>query len=145
MRDYFEFKGVKYGIGTIVKVPNTLDLRWLSKDEIIEEAEFVGHSTFVFTKNRRWYINLYESGGHFTGKYESYIEIIRPIYYQEPAPPKPPNMFIRTGSGSWDAHNEVCMGLIWYIAIMLLATIFKARIGIWILATIVYFSWKSKK
>lgn len=144
MKYYFEFQGDKYGVGTIVKIPRTLDLRWLPKDKIIEEARFVGNSCFEFT-HRLGSINLYESSGHLSGKYESYIEIVQPIYYQEPEPPQPQNIFIRTKSGSWDAHNDVCIGLIWYIAIMLFATIFKARIGIWILATIVYFSWKSKK
>ena len=142
MSDYFVFKGVKYGIGTIVKVPFTRDLRWLPREEIMKEARFGGRGIFEFT-NSRGCITLYEQ--HLSGKYEEYIEIISPVYYQEPEPLNPPNIFFRTGSGSWDAHNDVCMGFIWYVAIMLLAIIFEARVVIWIFATIVYFSWKSKK
>ena len=144
MKDYFEFRGVKYGVGTVVKVPNTLDLRWLAKEQIVEEAIFVGSSCFDFT-NRFGWINLYESSGHLSGKYESYIEIIQPVYYKDPGPPKQQNIFFRTRSGSWEAHNEVLTGFVWYIAVMLLAMIFKDAIGIWILATVVYFSWKGKK
>ena len=144
MKQYFEFKGVQYGVGTVAKVPRILDTRWLSREQIMEEAEFVGGSVFVF-KNVNGSINLYESSGHLSGKYEQYIEIIKPIYYQEPAPPPQQNIFLRTKSGSWDAYNEVCVGLIWYIAIMLFATMFNARLLIWVIATIVYFSWKSKK
>jgi hypothetical protein len=142
MIQYFEFKGVKYGVGTIVKVPTTKDLRWLPKEQIMQEAVFTGGAQFVFT-HLSGSISLYEE--NFIGKYEQYIEIIKPIYYQNPAPLKPQNIFTQTGSGSWDAHNEVCMGFIWYIAVMLIAIIFKARVGIWILATIVYFLWKAKK
>ena len=144
VRQYFEFKGVKYGVGTIAKVPRMLDTRWLSRDKIMEEAEFVGGACFVF-KNLNGSINLYESSGHFSGKYEKYIEIIKPIYYHDSKPLESQNIFFRTSSGSWEAHNEVCVGLTWYIAIMLLAVIFKDRLIIWIITTIVFFLWKSKK
>lgn len=144
VKQYFEFQGVKYGVGTIAKVPRMLKVGLLSREQIMEEAEFVGGACFVF-KNLNGSINLYESSGHMSGKYEQYIEIVNPVYYQEPDPPQPPNIFFRTGSGSWDAHNEVCVGFVWYIAVMLLAVIFKDRLAIWALATIVYFLWKSKK
>ena len=144
MKYYFEFKGVKYGIGTIVKVPSTLELRWRPRDEIMETARFGGNSCFEFM-HKQGAIKLYESSGHLSGKYEDYIEIIEPIYYQEPEPPEPQNIFFRTKSGSWDAYNEVCVGFIWYVAVMLVATIFKDRVGIWTIATIIYFLWKSQK
>ena len=145
MKDYFEFKGIKYGIGTLVKVPRTVDLKYSSKEWLVVDSEFVGCSTFVFT-NLNGSVNLYESRGHFSGKYEQYIEIIKPVYYQESEPPPQlQNIFLRTKSGSCDAHYEVCIGFIWYIVIMLIACIFKDRIGIWALATIVFFLWKTKK
>lgn len=144
MKYYFEFQGVKYGIGTIVKVPNTLELRWLPRDKIMEEAKFVGGSCFEFV-HKFGSINLYESSGHLSGKYEDYIEIIEPVYYQGSDPPRPQNIFLRTRSGSWEAHNEVCVGLTWYIAIMLVACIFKDALAIWVIATIVFFLWKSNK
>ena len=142
VKQYFEFQGIKYGVGTIVEVPRMLDIRWIPREKIMEEAEFVGGSCFVF-KNLNGSINLYDN--HLSGKYEQYIKIIKPIYYIEPEPPKQQNIFFRTSSGSWDAHNEVCIGLVWYIAVMLLATIFKDRLAIWIFATLVFFLWKSKK
>jgi hypothetical protein len=144
VREYFEFKGIKYGIGTVVKVPLSTDLRWTTPGSHTYEAKFVGGGRFAFT-HLQGGISLYESRGHFSGKYEEYIEIVKPVYYQEPEPPRPQNMFFRTKSGTWDAHNEVCIGFIWYIAIMLLAVIFKDKIGIWIFATIVYFLWKANK
>ena len=147
MKQYFEFRDTRYGVGTIVNIPTTLDLYWLRrlpKEKTIRRARFVGGGRFIFEDSNST-ITLYESAEHFKGEYEPYIEIISPIHYQEPRASKSSNIFFRTGSGSWDAHNEVCIGFIWYIVIMLLATIFEARVGIWILATIVYFVWKSKK
>ena len=144
VKQYFEFKGVKYGIGTIVKVPIMLDLIMLPKEKIMTEAKFIGGAQFIF-KDIQGSINLYESAGHFSGKYEQYIEIIKPVYYQEPEPPKPENIFLRTESGSWDAYNDVSVGLIWYILIMMVGTLFNARLLIWIFATAYFFLWKSKK
>lgn len=139
---YFEFKGVKYGVGTIVNVPKWTEVWMFSKDDLITEAVFVGGGRFNFTKQSG---SVFLSGDKLKGKYEEYIEIINPVYYQEPDPPKPTNIFFRTGSGTWDAHNDVCIGFIWYIVAMLITMIFKERIGMWILETIIYFVWKSKK
>lgn len=142
MSDYFVFKGVKYGIGTIAKVPFTRDLRWLPREEIMKEARFGGRGIFEFT-NFSGSITLYEQ--HLIGKYEEYIEIVYPIYYQEPEPPKLQNIFLRTQSGSWEAHNDVCIGLVWYIVIMIGSCFLKERFLAWALATFVFFIWKSKK
>ena len=142
----FEFNGVEYGVGTIMKIPIT-NCRW--GEPLIEEVRFVGGSQFNFIRTNGAK-NLYDSffdgtDPHYHKTYINYIEVVKPVYYQEPEPPKPQNIFFSTASGSWDAHNQVCIGFIWYIVIMLLAIIFKARIAIWILATFVYFLWKSKK
>lgn len=143
VKQYFEFKGVKYGIGTTVKVPTYLDLIYLPKEKIMKEARFIGGGKFVF-KDIEHSINLYEDLG-LSGKYEEFIEIINPVYYQEPEPLEPQNVFTQTKSGSWNAHNKVCIGLAWYIFIMLLAIIFKDRLIIWVFTTIVFFVWKSKQ
>ena len=142
--EYFEFKGVKYGIGTVVKVPQDTDIRWIPKEKLVAEAVFVGGGYFKFTQYGNS-IFLSKSLGHFSGQYEEYIEIISPVYYQDPEQPGSQNIFFRTNSGTWDAHNEVCLGFVWYIAIMLLTVLFKERILLWVLETIIYFCWKSKK
>jgi hypothetical protein len=144
VKQYFEFKGVKYGVGTIAKIPLSRDLRWTSPETYTREAEFTGGGRFVFT-HQQGELYLFENNGHFSGKYEEYIKIIKPVYYEEPEPPKPQNVFLRTESGSWDAHNDVCVGLVWYIIIMIIGTMFNARLLIWIFATIGFFLWKSKK
>lgn len=144
VKQYFEFNGVKYGVGTIVKVPSVVGVRLLHNESPMVAAEFVGGACFVFC-NQNNYIHLYESSDYFSGEGKQSIEIIKPVYYQEPSAQNNTNIFIKTKSGSWDAHNDVCVGLVWYIAIMLLALIFKARLAIWLLTTIIYFSWKANK
>lgn len=134
--DYFEYKGVKYGIGTKVMVK---DLCWGET-----EATFYG-----------WWSNKGFDGPHILGNGlnvntidEKIIKIIEPVYWSPPElknDNQKSNIFIRTGSGSWQSHDEVCYGLIWYIVIMLIGSIFNDRWIIWIAATIIFFSWKHKK
>lgn len=144
LKQYFEFKGVKYGIGTVVKIPRFDDWRWIPREELIEEAVFVGGGYFKF-KESNYSAFLPHLDDRFTGKYADYIEIIEPVYYQEPEPPKKQNIFLRTKSGSWEAHNHVCVGLTLYIIVMVLACFLKSPAAIWVLATIIYFSWKANK
>lgn len=139
---YFEFEGVKYGIGTVVKIPYLCHGSLLSKDNPTKITTFVGGGYFQLS-DCYGYVFLNIEG--LNEKYKKYVEIIKPVYYQEPEPPKPQNIFLRTGSGSWDAYNDVCVGLIWYVIIMLVGTIFKDRLMIWIAATVIFFIWKSKK
>jgi hypothetical protein len=37
------------------------------------------------------------------------------------------------------------IGWVWYIFLMLVSTIFKDAVGMWILISVVFFSWRSKK
>ena len=74
------------------------------------------------------------------------IEIIEPVYYQNPPvdESKKANVFIRTGSGSAARDDDVFHGLLLYIVVMLGAIIFNDRWLIWISATIIYFGWLKK-
>lgn len=75
------------------------------------------------------------------------VEIIEPVYYKEPPidESKKANILVRTGSGSWDSHDDVFHGLLLYIVVMIGGIIFKDRWLIWIMATIIFFGWKAKK
>ena len=41
--------------------------------------------------------------------------------------------------------NGMALGWMWYIFLMAIATIFKDNIGLWILISVVFFSWRSNK
>lgn len=136
-KEYFEYKGVKYGIGT----------RVLAKDLCYgsSEAVFVGWKNFGSFKSDKPTMSRITVNDIDT----NIIKIIDPVYWAPPeeenAQEKKGNIFTRTGSGSWQSADEIAYGLIWYIVIMVVGTIFNDRWLIWIAATITFFTWKSKK
>ena len=129
------YKGVYYEIGTQVE----LKTKW---DGVVT-ATYAGYGEFkeIIKYSFDWALPP-----------ECYIvKIIRPVYYEPPQSSsnikkdKSVNIFLRSGSGSWASNDTIFYGLLWYIAIMLIGAIFKDRFFIWIISTIVFFSWKSQK
>lgn len=133
--DYFEYKGVKYGIGTKVIVD---DLCWGKTD-----ATFYGWQSYGSFQGSKFY-----GGISINDIDKKIIAIVEPVYWVPPESKndgKKSNIFTRTGSGSYQSDDEVTYGLIWYIVIMVIGAIFNDRWVIWIAATIIFFSWKNKK
>lgn len=134
--NYFEYKGVKYGIGTKV-------LAHRYRDEV--EMVFCGwqsYGSFCCGKD-----GLLCGGISVNDVATKIIKIIEPVYWTPPEQkrhPKKGNIFTRTGSGSYQHSDEVTAGLIWYIIVMVVACLFKNYWTIWIVATIIFFSWKNK-
>ena len=133
--DYFEYDGVKYGIGTKV----------LAKDLCYgsSEAVFTGwkrYGSFEGVQPTLSRITINDIDTHI-------IKIIEPVYWSPPEEKdgEKGNIFIRSGSGSRQSSDDIAYGLIWYIVIMLVGTIFNDRWLIWIAATIIFFTWKNKK
>ena len=65
------------------------------------------------------------------------IEIIDPVYCEEPQQQHQVN------SGVIPSINDVFVGWVWYLVIMVVGVIFKDRWAIWIFATIIFFTWKN--
>lgn len=130
--DRFIYNGVAYGIGTKVLVKNVFGL---------QEATFLGWGRYEGFVGENYHNSFRTDDCSFI------IKILEPVYYVEKEEPKgkPCSIWTRTGSGSWNSHDEVCAGLVIYILVMLVGTIFNARILIWIIATITFFGWKAKK
>lgn len=128
---YLFYKGTYYDVGTVVK----LRTKW-------------GKEIITTFRGGREYdgVSRYDFGS--LNPPETYIvEIIKPVYYEPPKrnPSKASSIWTRTGSGSSAASDEVVIGLIWYIVVMIVGTIFNDRLLIWTFATIAFFAWKSKK
>ena len=69
------------------------------------------------------------------------VMVLWPVYHNPEGTPVSPLEAIKMDN----AHNapvDTFAGTVIYILVMLIATIFKARVGIWIIASIIYFSWK---
>lgn len=133
---YFEYKGVKYGIGTTV----------LAKDNLGEDVEMVFCGWKDYGSFRRS-DDACCGGIRFNDINTKIIKIIDPIYWRSPEPKQHPpkgNIFTRTGSGSYQHSDDVVWGTIIYIAVMLVGSIFKDNWLIWIVATIIFFTWKRK-
>ena len=130
---YFEFNGKCYGIGTKV----------LLKDEFhgTGKAEVVGFNRLF----RPIYVGIepgfdYEISDVFSIPSSRILEIIEPV---EVFPKNNETLYCAPG---YPSQGEVQIGWVWYIAIMLLLSIFEDRIFGWCCVTLFFWMWlKTKK
>ena len=128
---YMKYNGTYYDVGTICKIKGR------------NGPKLVRFMGWHFNNNR---LNFELVDKNDYGLYDSYdragvmaycLEIVKPVYpnltpvasAKTENPNKPP---------SWDVE----VAWIWYIVIMAATIIFKDRIGLWILESIVFFGWK---
>ena len=138
-RNYFDFHGVRYGVGTIVK------LKWEQYGcrRNIERcngiAEFVGGMDSGYIKfNGIIPGEKYENCGiGWVAKPEDKIEeIIKPVYYDN----KPTWQIALENYNNTPklCRRDIAPGTILYIASILITVIFKDRIGLWLIETFLY-------
>lgn len=128
--EYFlRYKGLCYDVGTRLRFRNCTAPWAIVYEGTIEW--FSHNSAFIRLTNG--------------GQYELFttwpldnliLEIIHPVYYEEP--PKVP-----VRGGPLPPENDIFIGLVWYIVIMLVGAIFKDRLTIWVCATAYFFLWKN--
>ena len=138
-RNYFDFKGVRYGVGTIVK------LKWeqygcrRNIEKCNGMAEFIGGLDNGYIKfNGIVPGEEYDYCGiGWVAKPEDKIEdIIKPVYYEN----KP------TWQIALENYNktpkfcrpDIAPGTILYIAAVLVSAIFKGNVFLWIIETFFY-------
>lgn len=132
-RKYMKFKGVYYDVGTICKIKGR-------RGPII--VKFVGWKQGRFNQDFEpiectQSISMYDSYGR-VGVNDYCLEIVKPVY-----PPKESVIKMPVSRREKPYEWDVQVGWIWYIAIMLGTVIFKQRIGLWILESVVFFGWKN--
>jgi hypothetical protein len=126
--EYFlRYKGKCYDIGTKLKfkVPTSRSVKegsieWISHNKIY--IRLTDGSSWELSK--MWSLD------------NTIIEIVDPIYYEEP-----PSVY--THGKVYPSEEELFIGLVWYIVIMLLGFIFRDRWTIWIVATAIFLLWKN--
>ena len=137
-RNYFEYKGVRYGVGTVVKI------KWEpygSRREIERcggIAKFVSglDSGFLKFVGEPLYGYLPCNIAITTDPNDRIEEIITPVYYEyKPTWQIAIENYKKTPKV---ARPDIAPGTIIYIAVMLVGTIFKGNFIIWIIATIFY-------
>jgi hypothetical protein len=138
-RNYFDFKGKRYGIGTIVKIKH--GGMYTSKREIDRcngIAEFKEGLDSGYLK----FSGIIPPGTGYCGLLvygnpeDSIEEIIEPVYYEnKPTWKIAMDNYAKTPRSR---RADIAPGTIFYIAAMLVGAIFKGAIAIWVIATFVY-------
>ena len=137
-RNYFYYKGKCYGVGTVVKIKPETYGSGREIERCNGVAKFVGGLDSGYLK----FSGIVPPGDSYCGiaimtNPEDRIEkIIEPVYYE----------YKSTWQVALDNYKktpkncraDIAPGTIFYIVAMVVGTIFKARVGIWILATIIY-------
>ena len=137
-RNYFDFQGARYGVGTVVKIKPE---QYGSRCEIERcngIATFIGGLDSGYLK----FSGKVPQGDRYCGialfdKPDDRIEeIIEPVYYEnKPAWQIAMDNYKTTPK---NRRADISPGTVLYITSMLIGVMFKARIGIWIIATLFY-------
>jgi hypothetical protein len=129
----FVWKDKAYGIGTKFKIKN---------NNKIQVATFIG-DRIILDDGYPTYMSTVQS--------PHIIEILEPVYIilEDELPKSPKQKATIKDIIAHKPHpnniDEVFYGWWWYIAIMLIGTIFNDRWTIWIITTIIFFSWRYNK
>ena len=131
--EYFiRYKGLFYDVGTRLRFKAySYGYYWGIKEGEVEK--FIGTTAFIRGDDGVLY--EYSTTKWLVNFDKVIIEIIEPVYYDMERATNNNHNY----PSSWDAE----IGWIWYIIIMVVGSIFKARLMIWIFATAYFFLWKS--
>ena len=138
-KNYFDFEGKRYGVGTVVKIkPGGM---YTSQREI---ARCNGVAVFEWGNDHGWLsfqgvvaVGTSRCGLTIYGNPEdSIVEIIKPVYYEnKPAWQVAIDNYSKTPPAR---RADIAPGTIVYVAVMLVGSIFKGNWVIWIIATFFY-------
>lgn len=125
-QNYFVWNGVKYYTGTVIVIND------MGKPT---EASFVCYDKTY----SRYIYKIKECMHHVWPKQfeQSFIKVTDKV---------DKNVHIPVVKTLKDSQIDgLFLGWLWYIFLMVVATIFKGNIGFWILISYVFFSWRAKK
>ena len=129
--EYFiRYQGMCYDVGTKIKFKPSY---W--GEPLVGEIDLISHNIFYIrlADGSRWKLSKIHSLDN------TIVEILEPVYYKEP-----PMEYVRGIRGEvCPPEDEIFVGWVWYILIMVVGTIFKDRLTIWIFASAVFFLWKN--
>ena len=136
---YFEFKGARYPVGTVVRITEK-EMKRIGADSpyitILNHYENSNgtHSCLIMKSYDDWGITKSCEMNTFFSKFEDIVEEVVLL------PTK------QRGNRYKDTEVDAMLyGWIYYILVMLIATIFNGRIFIWIVASIIFWTWRKRK
>ena len=147
-RDYFVYNGITYQTGTALIVTNLMSTNHTNSLATFEffDTNTEEYQISICGRTERYSQKRFDE--IYKGVWDGCYGVIKPIPESMPkhlqtTPAKPKGK-------SWTFQDELnidglLIAWIWYVFIMAVATIFYDRIGIWILASIIFFSYRKKK
>ena len=134
--EYFiRYKGIFYDVGTKLKFKAiSYNYYFGIKEGVIEK--FINTTVFIRANDGELY--EYSTTTNVVNFDKLIIEIIEPVYWV-------PEKLIPIDNQNHPAPWDVEIGWIWYIIIMVVGAIFQDRLLIWIVASAIFFLWKSGK
>lgn len=133
-REYFVHNGVQYNKGTIIII------QWPS---IYARCLCDEKATFLYydTDTCEYIIEIF--GKTYNYSKESFERDFKGVYGQNKAAIMP--TYTKYTFSDELNIDGLMIAWIWYVFIMIVATIFHDRVGLWVLASIVFFTYRNNK
>ncbi len=132
--EYFiKFRGMCYDVGTRLKFKQST-ATW--EPILIGVIEKIAPS-FAYIRATDGKLYEFSTVQGLVNFEKIIIEIVSPVYYTGAMPKRQKNQCVCPSQG------DVDIGWMWYIIIMVVGTIFNARLTIWIFASLIFFAWKN--
>ena len=141
-QDYFVYHDKIYNFGTMLKVRQ---LDFINNNPYEVDAMFICYHP----NTRHYVIKINNCICHYTEDmfYKILVDVSDKSDVSYVKHPLYENSKHNKKTTLWDELNVdgMLVAWIWYIFIMVVATIFVARLGIWIIASIIFFAYRDKK
>ncbi len=137
VRTYLPYKGIYYDVGTRLRFKARANGFYVGVREGVIE-KFI--NTTMFIKADDGIIYEFCTTRNLVNFDKEILEIIEPVYW---APPE--ETLTQHNNQNRPAPWDIEIGWIWYIVIMIVGSIFKERFMVWVMATAIFFLWKSGK
>lgn len=137
-QEYFVHNGIKYLTGTFISLSR---FDYMANRSINTKAKFLWYDT----DTKEYGIEIYGVQYNYNQVY--FNRIFKGLYdpnYWKPKKPQPKVKESHTFSDELRIDG-LAVAWVWYIFIMCVGILFYDRIGIWILASIIFFGYRKKK
>lgn len=151
-QDYFIYKNTAYGVGTKVVLSDLANsyIHTIPQRKTVEEVKYMPHSFRGGSTSGVFNFTWYEDGyNQYHSKYYCYsqatvhdpnkeiAEIVEPVYVELVSWQKKGLINMIDGT----IRPDIFGGVLLYILVVVLGTLFFARLTIWIFATTIFILW----
>lgn len=137
-QNYFDYNGIRYQSGTFILLSR---FDYMAHKVVDTKAKFLWYDT----DTKKYGVEIY--GVEYDYEVESFKSNFKGLYdpnYWKPKKIQPKVQESHTFSDEMNIDG-LAIAWVWYIFIMCVGVLFYDRIGIWILASIIFFNYRKKK